>query len=49
MLLGPLAGDAVCEYWAPELAFAVNGVLLMVTATLVAVRFDASPAGVGGC
>ena len=32
---GPLTGGLIYEYLAAELSFAVNGVLLIVTATLV--------------
>ena len=32
--LGPLAGGYIYEYWAQEMAFVLNGVLLLVTSTL---------------
>ncbi len=39
--LGPLAGGAIYEYVAPELAFVANGSLLLVTAGLVWIWFHA--------
>lgn len=45
--LGPLLGGYVYDQWAPELAFAMNGCLLLVTAVLAYLWFGqrAQPAG----
>ena len=37
--LGPLAGGYIYEYWAQEMAFVVNGVLLLLTAILALLWF----------
>ena len=38
--LGPPVGGCVYEYWAPELAFMINGLLLLMTVLLVIWWFE---------
>jgi len=37
--LGPLVGGLIYDYWTPDAAFAINGVLLLLTAVWAWVWF----------